>query len=72
MSSVALYKAGLGDAWKCHAWACAIQTLKHVPTTTDRGLMSPYEYKNGHAADLSRSCVLSVAVHGFIYPKRNE
>ena len=53
MSSAALHKAGLGDAWKCHAWACAIQTLKHVPTTTDRGLMSPFEYKHGRAADLS-------------------
>ena len=53
MSSAALHKAGLGDTWKCHAWACAIQTLKFIPTNTDRGLMSPFEYKNGHKGDVS-------------------
>ena len=47
MSSAALHLANLLDEWKCHAWACAVQTLKHVPTQTDRGLMSPIEYKTG-------------------------
>ena len=53
MSAASLALANLGEEWKCHAWACAIQVFKHTPTQTDKGLMSPYEYKHGRTGDIS-------------------
>ena len=52
MSNASLHHANLGEEWKCHAWACAIQTFERLPTATDRGYMSPFEYKHGRKPDL--------------------